>query len=88
MPHQNGAERNGDRDMNDALEGDYGPAFPKSRKVFVEGRTGVRVPMREISLAGGEPPLRVNDTSGPLGVDPHSGLPKLRAPRCGAGRGN
>ena len=80
MPHQNGAERNGDRDMNDPSEGDYGSAFPKSRKVFVEGRHGVRVPMREISLTGGEPPLRVNDTNGPLGVDPHSGLPKLRAP--------
>ena len=80
MPHQNGAERNGDRDLNDPSEGDYGRAFPKSRKVFVEGRHGVRVPMREISLAGGEPPLRVNDTSGPLGVDTHAGLPKLRAP--------
>ena len=79
MPHQNGAERNGDRDVTQTPEGDYGPAFPNSRKVFVEGRHGVRVPMREISLAGGEPPLRVNDTSGPLGVDPHSGLTKLRA---------
>ena len=60
--------------MNDPSESDYGSAFPKSRKVFVEGRHGIRVPMREISLTGGEPPLRVNDTSGPLGVDPHSGL--------------
>jgi phosphomethylpyrimidine synthase len=34
--------------------------------------------MREIVLSGGEPPIRVNDTSGPLGVDPHVGLPKLR----------
>ena len=80
MPRQNGAERNGDRHMKDPSEGDYGSAFPKSRKVFVEGRHGVRVPMREILLTGGEPPLRVNDTSGPLAVDPHSGLPKLRAP--------
>ena len=80
MPHQNGAERNGDRDMTLTSEGDYGSAFPKSRKVFVEGRHGVRVPMREISLTGGESALRVNDTSGPLGVDPHSGLTKLRAP--------
>ncbi len=80
MPHENGAERNGDRNMNDTSEGDYGSAFPNSKKVFVEGRHGIRVPMREIALAGEEPPLRVNDTSGPLGVDPHSGLPKLRAP--------
>ena len=59
--------------------GDYGDAFPASRKVYVEGRHGVRVPMREISLSGGEPPLRVYDTSGPLGVDVREGLPGLRA---------
>ena len=80
MPHQNGADRNGNRDVTPTPEGDYGSAFPNSRKVYVEGRQGVRVPMREISLSGGEPPLRVNDTSGPLGVDPHTGLPKLRTP--------
>jgi phosphomethylpyrimidine synthase len=57
---------------------DYPGAFPNSRKVWVEGTRGVRVPMREIRLSGGEPPLRVYDTSGPLGCDPHQGLPKLR----------
>ncbi|HSJ15556.1 MAG TPA: phosphomethylpyrimidine synthase ThiC [Longimicrobiales bacterium] len=57
---------------------DYGESFPSSRKVFVEGRHGVRVPMREIQLRGGEPPLRVYDTSGPLDVDVRQGLPKLR----------
>src|SRR4029450_1448383 len=44
--------------------GDYGDAFPNSRKVYVEGRAGevaVAVPMREIALSGGEPPLRVYD---------------------------
>ena len=30
---------------------------------------GVRVPMREIALSGGEPPLRVYDTSGPQDHD-------------------
>ena len=80
MPHQIAAELNGDGDVTGTPEGDYGPAFPNSRKVFVEGRHGVRVPMREISLSGGEPPVRVNDTSGPLGVDPHTGLAKLRVP--------
>ncbi len=35
--------------------------------------------MREIALTGGEPPLRVNDTSGSLEADPHTGLPKLRS---------
>ena len=55
-----------------------GASFPASRRVYVEGRDDVRVPMREISLSGGEPPLRVYDTSGPEGEDIHKGLPKLR----------
>jgi phosphomethylpyrimidine synthase len=58
--------------------GDYGDAFPSSRKVYVEGRHGIRVPMREISLSGGEPPLRVYDTSGPLGGDVRLGVPDVR----------
>jgi phosphomethylpyrimidine synthase len=56
----------------------YGEAFPNSTKVYVEGSRGVRVPMREIALSGGEPPLRVYDTSGPLGFDVREGLPPLR----------
>ncbi len=44
---------------------DYPGAFPNSSKVYVNGPRGVRVPMREIALAGDEPPLRVYDTSGP-----------------------
>ena len=36
--------------------------------------------MREIALTGGEPSLRVYDTSGPHGVDVKTGLPKLREP--------
>jgi phosphomethylpyrimidine synthase len=66
--------------------GDYGDAFPASRKVYVEGRHGIRVPMREISLSGGEPALRVYDTSGPLGGDVRRGLPALRGAWI-AGRG-
>ncbi|HSJ76692.1 MAG TPA: phosphomethylpyrimidine synthase ThiC, partial [Gemmatimonadales bacterium] len=58
--------------------GDYGDAFPNSTKVYVEGPHGIRVPMREISLAGGEPPLRVYDTSGPQGFEVRDGLPTLR----------
>jgi phosphomethylpyrimidine synthase len=53
-------------------------AFPNSRKVFVDGPHGVRVPMREIALSGGEAPLRVYDTSGPQGFEPKAGLPPLR----------
>jgi phosphomethylpyrimidine synthase len=65
-----------------------------SKKVYVEGRGGVRVPMREITLsvtkgAGGEirenPPVRVYDTSGPCTdpdktIDLRQGLPELRKP--------
>ena len=50
----------------------YGDAFPNSTKVYLEGSRGIRVPMREIALSGGEPPLRVYDTSGPLGLDAHA----------------
>jgi phosphomethylpyrimidine synthase len=65
-------------------------AFPNSRKVFVEGPQGVRVPMREIALSGGEPALRVYDNSGPQGCDVRDGLPSVRgewiAGRARAGR--
>ena len=57
---------------------DFAAAYPNSSKVFVEGAAGIRVPQREIVLSGGEPPLRVYDTSGPHGTDPRAGLPKLR----------
>ena len=60
-------------------QGDYGVAFPNSTKVYVDGPHGVRVPMREIALSGGEPPLRVYDTSGPPGFDVREGLPALRS---------
>jgi phosphomethylpyrimidine synthase len=53
-------------------------SFPNSTKVYVEGPGGVRVPMREIGLSGGEPPLRVYDTSGPSGCDVRDGLPPVR----------
>ena len=58
----------------------YDEAFPNSTKVFADGPGGVRVPMREIALSGGEPPLRVYDTSGPHGHDVREGLPPLREP--------
>src|SRR5215467_9324695 len=57
-----------------AIEG-----FPASEKVYVE-RDGMRVPVRRIHLEGGEPAFDVYDTSGPQGVDPHLGLPRLRKP--------
>ena len=63
----------------------FAAAFPGSRKVYVDGAR-VRVPMREIALSGGEPPLRVYDTSGPHEVDVRAGLPPLRGPWVAARR--
>src|SRR5687768_2734435 len=56
----------------------YGESFPNSTKVYTEGSRGIRVPMREISLLGAEPSLRVYDSSGPRGHDPRAGLPAVR----------
>jgi phosphomethylpyrimidine synthase len=56
----------------------YGDAFPNSTKVYVEGSRGIRVPMREIGLSGGDPPIRVNDTSGLRSADVRDGLPSVR----------
>jgi phosphomethylpyrimidine synthase len=50
-------------------------SFPGSRKVE-EGE--LRVPFREIALSGGEPPLRVYDTTGPEACDVREGLPPRR----------
>src|SRR5260370_34260514 len=58
---------------------DLAEDFPSSEKVYrSEGE--LRVPEREIRLAGGEPPLRVYYTSGPPGHDVRQGLPRLRQP--------
>src|SRR5438105_6825068 len=59
---------------------EFATAFPNSRKVFVDGPQGVRVPMREIALEKGAASLRVYDTSGPHDHDVNAGLPKLREP--------
>jgi phosphomethylpyrimidine synthase len=71
------------RDMSEipreSWEGDYGMNFPNSRKIYEEGKGGIRVPLREIHLSGGEAPLRVYDTSGPRDIDVHAGIPKIRA---------
>jgi phosphomethylpyrimidine synthase len=58
-------------------DADFRSAFPGSRKVIVDG-PGVRVPMREIALSDGEPPLQVYDASGPLDHDPRGGAPLVR----------
>ena len=52
---------------------DFSTAYPSTQDAAVR-----EVPMREIALDGGEPPLRVYDTSGPQNHDVSRGLPKLR----------
>src|SRR3989454_3337142 len=58
----------------------------RSRKIYLAAsRSDVRVPMREVALSGGEPPLTLYDTSGPYtDPDTHSdikqGLSPLRLP--------
>jgi phosphomethylpyrimidine synthase len=66
-------------DTSNACQAGTASAAPASRKVYVES-DGLRIPMQEITLGGGEPPLRVYDTTGPEGADVAVGLPKLRAP--------
>src|SRR5437899_3175314 len=62
------------------------PRSAVSSKVYITGsRPDLRVPMREIALSGGNPPLRLYDTSGPYtdpdaGIDLKRGLPPLRLP--------
>ena len=58
----------------------------RSRKIYLTGsRPDIRVPMREIALSGGEPPLVLYDTSGAYTdaethTDIKRGLPPLRLP--------
>ncbi|HEV7865128.1 MAG TPA: phosphomethylpyrimidine synthase ThiC [Acidimicrobiia bacterium] len=51
---------------------------PFRHKVYVDGpRPGLAVPFTEVVLSGGEPSVRLYDTSGP-GSDPERGLPARR----------
>lgn len=76
----NGRHKNGSRTHGANGSQNASAALPRSTKVHVEGSPGVRVPMREITLSGGEPPVRVYDTSGPHGCEVRQGLPPLREP--------
>jgi len=67
---------------------DFATAYPNSRKMYDERTARItadgpditlRVPVRAVTLGGGEPPVRLYDTSGPQGHDVRGGLPKLRA---------
>jgi phosphomethylpyrimidine synthase len=56
------------------------PASTKECREVSHKETGEKlyVPVRRIHLSGDEPALDVYDTTGPQGVDPRAGLPKLR----------
>src|SRR5262245_66310141 len=62
-------------------------SHPASRKIYLThpSRADLRVPAREIALAGGNPAIRLYDTSGPYtdpaaDIDLKRGLPPLREP--------
>ena len=69
----------------DTAVGHYTPCtgpLPQSRKVFVEGASGVRVPFREVALKNGDTAL-LYDTSGPYSdesavIDVKKGLAPMR----------
>lgn len=75
--------------------------LPGSKKIYIPGQNGIRVPMREIQLhpttglngqTENNPPIRVYDTSGPYTdpdaiIDLRKGLPELRKSWISA-RGN
>ena len=67
---------------------DFSSSYPNSRKIFVDGPRGFRVPVREIALEQGASSLRVYDTSGPEDHDVKHGLPKLREPWVAARKGD
>ena len=68
-----------DRTGTAESRGDY-PSFPGSEKVYLDLGDGIRVPARKITLANGEPPLWVYDTSGPQGHDVRQGLSAAARP--------
>jgi phosphomethylpyrimidine synthase len=74
---------------------DFSTSFPNSTKIYQQRdaeltpggpRVTLNIPLREVSLSGGNPPVRLYDTSGPRDHDVRTGLPKLRAEWIGARR--
>ena len=76
----NGSGRRSLKTVDDPVEG-LAPLgeLPASERVFLTDGD-LRVPVRRITVGGGEPPVDVYDPAGPRAVDPHVGLPKLRQP--------
>ncbi len=92
MSNANGESNGGGRKDSDAERQSADVRLPNSRRIYVEGEGGVRVPFREVSLqptrlpdgrVEENEPVRVYDTSGPWGdpevkCDVSAGLPGLR----------
>jgi phosphomethylpyrimidine synthase len=60
---------------------DYGDSFPNSEKAFREVALKdetLKVPYRRVHLTDNSTPVELYDTSGPLGIPPKEGLPRLR----------
>ncbi|MEP0548112.1 MAG: phosphomethylpyrimidine synthase ThiC [Rhodothermales bacterium] len=84
LPTSAAAKRAADartHDRLDELSEEVRRPFPRSKKVYVEGTRGIRVPMREVELSdspgshGGQPnpPFPIYDTSGPY-TDPDAAI--------------
>jgi phosphomethylpyrimidine synthase len=73
------AHTRADADVGSSGAVSFSAAYPNSSKVYLDGKGGLRIPVREIALSGGEPPLRVYDSSGPQNIDVRAGLPRLRS---------
>eukprot|EP00168_Porphyra_purpurea_P009991 TRINITY_DN2452_c0_g1_i1.p1 TRINITY_DN2452_c0_g1~~TRINITY_DN2452_c0_g1_i1.p1 ORF type:complete len:701 (-),score=215.46 TRINITY_DN2452_c0_g1_i1:69-1955(-) len=56
------------------------PGSEKTSTAVVHEETGSElvIPLRRVHLSGGEPALDLYDTSGPQGINPRQGLPKVR----------
>ncbi len=94
LPTSAAAKRAADartHDRLDELSEEVRRPFPRSKKIYVEGSRGIRVPMREVTLSdspgshGGQPnpPFPIYDTSGPYtdpdaAIDLRRGLPNVR----------
>lgn len=83
-PTSSKPSRNDPYNPNFAKSPLFEECFPSSTKHFNEvthegTNTKLYVPCRRVHLTGEEPPVDLYDTSGPQGVDPRKGLPKLRA---------
>jgi len=67
------------RTLASAQTNGVGRLKPRIEKAYLEGREGIRVPVRRVHLSTGES-LDLYDTSGPEGTDVRFGLPPLRRP--------